>query len=473
MTIPKYKRDAFTFISNLNETTASIEQPETLKRNGYLLSEYYSDDVYISLAKFVRGRRNLLISDNGNFSRMKDVAKPFQIRGEQLLEEAKDDDADFSVINQKRTDLILEIRNACKEAFALQDQSQIIENQLVIRPHYLIGLEDLTIPVIMLSGLLEPVFRPDPIEIKAYQKNTFKLYKEQCSGQFGHLEKLKETIKFCVLHSYDFKSAFQGAQNANEIEKEGVAISYGGAVSSRRWITEWNLGDETITLPKNLPEMYLLIASISLGYLKGTENKKLPVHILGVGSPIIIALLGLLFQSSNAVSIDSTAPFKDAYQNKVYGSKFGLLKLDMFKMAAYALIDDIPYDEKTPFYTSFVAKYPHNWTKMREELGVNSSTSPKKLADTIEERQDLVLKYIPFFLRLKTSDNPIFNDLRLARSGHNYWIIHKICAKVKSFKHNKGKLEKWFGEEVAKYKKVADKNWAMALETILKEVLKT
>ena len=133
---------------------------------------------------------------------------------------------------------------------------------------------------------------------------------------------------------------------------------------------------KTVELPENLPETYLASAAIALGYAEGNPADT-PVHVLGIGSPILIALIGYLFGHSRAVSIDSTSPIQDSARGKIYGSRSGFLKMDMYKVAAYALINNEPYTSTTPFFREFEAAFPSNWERLRAELGVTNIGEPK------------------------------------------------------------------------------------------------
>ena len=467
MIIPKYKRDSFTFISNLKEFTASKEFPIALNRNGYLLSEYYTNTFYEELAKWVKQRRNLLISDNGNFSRMQDAAKDFVSESEELLNKLKNNEISKADGALKRNHLFNKIATHCEVLLKEQQKDDIIKNQLRINPDYLIALEDLTIPVLMICGLFDPVFEPKAIEIQKFQQNSRELYNKQRDGNFGNKELLDAVHKFYVMHSYDFSSAKQAALGIQDFSPEGIAISFGGAMSSRRWITEWNL-ESSVPLPENLPEMYFAAAAISLGYLDG-HTQDTPVHILGIGSPILIALLGFLFGKSRAVSIDSTAPFKDAFQSKLYGARYGFLKMDMYKVAAYALIDNEPFSESTPYFKDFEKVFPHNWSKLRSDLGVSSSTDVRELIQVLEQETAMVEEHIPFFAKMRSGDDPLIKHLRIARAGHNYWILHRICNSVKQRKNNLSQLSKWMEYHVNRYKKYADPKWAKTIEIIYNE----
>ncbi len=467
VSIPRYKRDKYIFISNLNEVTANADHPITLNRDGYLLSENYATTKKISLAKWVKSRRNLVVSDNGNFSRMKAIANRFEDRGEALLDQAQQEVEDLGVLSaatmDQRLALVSEIEEACKAESDHQDYVEIIDRQLLINPNYLIGLEDFTIPVLMMTGMMHPVFEPHANEVKAYQENTRKLYEQQCSGSFGHKDALSESANFMVLHAYDYSSAYEGSKAIARLP-EGIAISYGGPMKSRRWITSLDMGDTIESLSEKLPEPYLIATALTMGAVNGLSSQ-VPIHILGVGSPILIALIGQLLNASTAVSIDSTAPFKDANVGKLYGSRQAFLKMDMLKVAAYTLIDNARYTSRTPYFKQFERDFPSDWLAMRSELGVTSSSNVKDIVNDLKENPMLVEQHIPFFSRMRGGDDPMIERLRIDRAGHNYWILRNICVSVRNRMQQQEKMDKWMRYQVGRYKKIGSKKWSEAVET--------
>lgn len=468
MKIPKYKRDSFTFISNLSDYTANDKYPDTYKRDGYLLSEHYTNTKTLDLAQKVRRRRNLLISDNGNYSRMKTIAKKFEKEGLTLLQKAQEEQDDNGAISlqtkESRLKLMHQIAQKCQLDQSATDFSQVIATQLQINPHYMIGMEDLTIPVLMLCHLMHPVFSPDANQIIDYQQNTLHLFDGQTKGDLGFLQEQQKIANFLVLHAYDYDSAFQAAQNSLQISKGGVAISYGGPMHSRRWINELQIGGQTVLLPEKLPEAYLIAQTITLGVLNG-DTSNIPYHILGVGTPILIALIGYQLRHSSAVSIDSTAPFKDAFIGKLYGRKHGFIKMDMFRLVAYCLVNDQPFEDNSPFYRDFLNKYGEDWKGIQQALHVRSTDNVRELAKTLKQRPDLLRKYLPFFTPITGSlDRTFMMDLRIARAGYNYWTIQYICKKVRAKKNNPAAFKRWIEKEVDKYTKVASRKWAKTVE---------
>ncbi|CAM3936429.1 MULTISPECIES: hypothetical protein [Flavobacterium] len=464
--IPYYKRDKYIFISNLNDVTANEQEPLSLKREGYLLSEYYSSKSNEELANYVKIKNNLLISDNGNFSKMKAISKLFEKKGFAILNKAINEESEIGNVSEfvlnERLELIKLIEIECKKSMATTNFNTILENQVYIKPDYIICFEDFNIPVLMMCGLMHPVFKPKALDVKNYQLQTSEIFNKQIKGDFGQIDSLSQINKFKVLHSYDFNSAVQSVEVANKSKANGYAISFGGPMKSKRWITSLNMGEKEITFKEKLPEPYLISTAISLGVNKKLDNKT-PVHILGVGTPILIALFGYLFNNSKAISIDSTAPFKDAYAGTLYGSKSAFLKMDMYKVAANCLIENKAYKSSTPFFKRFEKQFPSNWSNLRTELKINKNSSIKSVANLLIENPSLVEKYIPFFSKMRSGNDEMINILRTSRAGHNYWVLRKICISVRNRMNDPIKLEKWTEYQVNRYIKVTSEKWGLAV----------
>lgn len=465
--IPRYKRDKYIFISNLKDITANPEHSITLKRDGYLLSEQFSSARMMKLARWVKSKRNLLVSDNGNFTRMRTIAKDFEVAGKALLNTALDDVENQGHVRQTTIDardsLFIEIVSACDNSLGMQDFGSLIGRQIEINPDYLVGLEDYAIPVLMMCGLMHTVFDPDAKNVKAFQENTAQLYSDEASGKFGHIQELSKTAKFLVVHAYDYSSAFQGGRQIHGLDPEGVAISYGGPMRSKRWITSLKFGGTIETFPEKLPEPYLIATALTMGLVNGLSSD-MPIHVLGVGSPILIAMIGQLLHQSRAVSIDSTSPFKDSNASTLYGSRYAFLKMDMYKVAAYALINNKPFTSSTPYFNRFENDFPSSWSSMRTELGVTSSTDVKILVDQLKAAPGLVEKHVPFFSRMRSGSDDMMKQLRIDRAGHNYWILRNICVSVRKRMNDHSAMEKWMSYQVKRYKSVASKKWSKAVE---------
>lgn len=464
--VPRYKRDAYTFVSNLGPVTLDVTVPDTLLRDGYLLSEHYTTSETLQLAATAHARRNLLISDNGNWTRMNALGRQFSAPGAALLARARTEVEAGGVTQatlNDRTAMMAEIATACADALAALHAAEVIATQLKMQPDYMIGLEDFTVPVMMMAGLMDRVFAPDPLEIAPYQALTRELFARQMDGQFGFAQALSETALYLVVHAFDYASAKEGAGAARGILKDGIAISFGAPMASRRWIREIKLGDVVEDLGENLPESYLAAHALTLGVVNGHADD-IPVHVLGVGSPILIMMIGFLLKSSRAVSIDSSAPMLDAFDGRIYGTRSAFLKMRMYRLAAHCLIDDMTYESGTPFFKAFEARHPSDWGGLRAALGVTAASDRGEIEARLESDQTLVRAHIPFFTRLTSSSDPFFWDLRVSRTGHNYCILREIVDHVRRRRDNWPALKAWTEAEIARYSAAGSPKWARAVE---------
>ncbi len=464
--IPRYKRDAYTFISNLSPVTVDPDVPDTLRRDGYLLSEHYTTSQTLALAAIARARRNLMISDNGNWTRINALGRLFADEGAVILETARTEAAAGALSAGTRADrqaLIDRIAQACSDALAELDATEIIRTQLRMKPDYMIGLEDFTIPVLIMSGLMDPVFAPDSSEIADFQARTRELFAQQKDGQFGNTQEIADTALFLVVHAFDYASALVGASAARTSTKDGLAISFGAPMASRRWISEIEIAGVTEDLGEPLPESYLAAHALTLGVVNGHPDD-IPIHILGVGTPILIAMLGFLLKGSRAVSIDSSAPMLDAFDGRIYGTRSAFLKMRMYRLAAHCLIDDEPYHSNTPFFRAFEARHPSDWAALRRTLGVTAASDRRDIETRLETDQQLVRAHIPFFTRLTSATDPFFWDLRVSRSGHNYSVLREIVDLVRRRRDDWPALRAWTEAEIARYATVGSPKWARAVE---------
>lgn len=465
-------KNAFIFSTNYSDPLILKYNPFPKVIEAVLLSEKYSTATAIKRIVALKAHNYLIISDNGNFTRMSKIAKKFLNKGIAIQKDAEMLYLkNISVTNDillKRTLLINEIESECKKELEKVNFSAIIKKQIACSPDYIIGLEDYTIPVLTIVGLMHPCFKPKPDEILLFQQNTYNMYLEQKNGGFGNKEELSKSKKFLVLHSYDYASANQGATLFVNDNVEGVAISFGGPMASREYIRSIQIKGEVVKFDELLPEPYIIATSILLGMIDGCSNKTLPVHILGIGSPILIVLLGYILRNNSLISIDATSSFKDADDGNIYSNKTACLKLDMYKVMAYALTNNQPYTSKSPFFKDFEQRYPSDWSTLKVKLGIKQDSAVNDIVSSLKVNAILIEKYVPYFLPMRKGNDDLVQAVRIARAGSNYWYLQQICQDIRSRKNNPDELKKWVFNELKRYKNNASKKWAKSIDAIIK-----
>lgn len=460
----------FIFVCNIKDPLAGPKNPYPEFMEAFLLSEKYSTNTTIASAQKCRASGSLIVSDNGNFSRMKNIAGQFIEKGSVILAEAlKDIDSKGKIkiaTLRKRKLLMQEIQATVKAQQEKIDLAKITERQLNCSPDYLIGMEDFTIPVLHMCNMLDPVFSPSPISVKRFQKKTQELYFNQKKGMNGRGRELKKIKKFLVYHGYDYKSAKQAFLINNQTEPDGIAISFGATMLSKKFVRTLKLERKTYHFNELVPESYLLSIALMLGSC-GDSERKLPIHILGVGTPILIILLALFLNKSRAISIDSTSTFKDADDGTIYGSRYAYLKMDMYKIAATSLLSNDPYHNSSPWFKWFDDQYPSDWNGLYTRLKVKSTEKIQELSARLRSHPRLLEKYIPFFTPMRGGSDDFIKKVRIARAGNNYWVLKSICREVRKRRSNNARLNKWIESEVQRYEQCefTDPKWANAVRT--------
>ncbi len=466
MIIPRKSVHRFVFVSNIKDPLAGQINPSPGLMEAFLLSETYSTPSTLLLAKNAKANGSLMISDNGNFSRMKSMAAKFQAEGNKLLavalKETRQKGAPGRNTLHQRNRLFREITGHVQKNQGILDMTRLIGRQLQCNPDYLIGLEDFVIPVLHLCNVLHPVYNAAPSEIRMFQKNTQKMYARQLKGDYGYKKELEDKAVFLVYHACNYATAKQAAALNRKTVADGIAISFGATLASRSFVDFIKIDRKTYRFDESLPESYLLSVALVLGAHKG-DTRKLPVHILGLGTPILIVLVAALLCDSVAISIDSTATFKDADDGNVYGSRDAFLKMDMYKLAAYALVNDDPYQSASPWFMWFESQFPSNWKGLKARLDVQREDAVSSLAEKLKAQPALLEEFIPFFSPMRKGNDEFIRKVRLARAGCNFWVLKKICAEVRKRKNNKTVLFNWVEREVVRYERSASPKWASAV----------
>lgn len=461
--VPKKAEHRFVFVSNIKDPLADHLNPFPEYMEAFLLSQSYSTPKALDLVAKAQSLGSLIVSDNGNFSRITTIAGNFMEKGGAILAKAEQEVQTAKRVSpetlNERLQLIQEIELFIADERKKTDVNKIIHRQMQCHPDYAIGMEDLHIPVLHMIGLLDTVFEPEPVFVKPFQLNTQQIYLGEQSGQFGSKEELDKVVKFLVYHSYDYASARQAALLNKKSNAEGIAISLGAPLASRNYIPGVKIGNTQYVFSEKLPESYVLSIALVLACVKG-DTQKLPVHILGVGTPILIILLGCMLRKSRAVSIDSTATFKDADDGNLYGSRYAFLKMDMFKVAAFALVNDDPYASSSPWFNWFESLYPSDWKTLRQELNVTSMDDTNALAEKLKKNPALLEKYIPFFTPMRAGADLFIKRVRIARTGTNFWVLNQICAEIRKRLDNPAALNRWVDAEIKRYEMYASPKWA-------------
>ncbi len=468
------------YLTNILDPILKAEQPFRSKVRTVLVSKAYSSS--FTSGKYQSSEFDFVLSDNGNFTSLNAIAKkhlPQSIAIEKIAAEEFEKRKKLSTKTlNKRIALNKTIISACNKELAAIDYKKVTSKQLAIAPHAIIGAEDTTIPVLQICGAFKPIYKNCFPNLTPFQNNTIKLYSAQQKGKYGNKDLLDDIKKYIVVHAYDYNTITKAIQNIKKNSPEAVAISLGGPLECKGSLNSIIINNKTITFTEPHPESYVLTIAYLLA-IKNNVSKNIPIHILGLGSPILILLAAYIFKSFKTVTIDSTATSKDVEVNIIYGNKNGLFKMNAFNLAAYHIVYNKSFKGISPYFNHFEKQFPSNWKALRKKF--ESITSNKKLSKKdqvsiirkmLEANPTVFKNTVPFFLPLKYADKKLKKPLRIARCFENYWVNVKLCNDINKVKGT-NQFRKFTLNEVTKFAKYGSKDYVEAINELIKIIDKS
>jgi hypothetical protein len=103
-----------------------------------------------------------------------------------------------------------------------------------------------------------------------------------------------------------------------EAHVNSLALGFGGLLSSKVFISGATWPDGNVTFDRRLPNRYIGVLSV-LAALRGCGLEH--VHLLGLGTPILIALAAGIAGPSVRITVDATSPIQDAAQGILYDAQ--------------------------------------------------------------------------------------------------------------------------------------------------------
>jgi hypothetical protein len=454
----------FYFVANLKPYTLS-RLPGQHPFDAYLLSVDYADE-YRELAARARTADRLLCADNGNFDVIGAYIEELRDRVDELHEvrrieeEALGHYARPGELSRELTDRYRDLADYIEDNIRAVDPGGAIRTQQALSPTYLVGPEELAIPVI--NGLgMQPEYMNLPLAW--YSDLTAELLEETAALQADPAN-AGPGLVFQALHAFDYDTAYVAGRLAGEVEAEGLACGLGAALADRTWIDYRVRDGNIVPLAKAIPRPYLRVLDVAAGLHAGyaAETGRRPrFHALGVGSPILLILLSLLGDPGTFTATDSTAPIKDAASSStitLYATRPAPLKLKAHRVIEVWLSEGIPWACSCAACRSFPPVTPATLADARRwwraegerELQPEDLRPPSPLAD--------------WFPLLGTAEDPDQRRAAVAaRINHNHTQLKSIEASIRRYT-NQGSLRAWVARVVEAYSASgADPDWVDAV----------
>ena len=440
--------------------------------DAYLLSvDYYKQ--HKKLSDVVIEDKRVLCADNGNVDL---IVKTIGAHSKQAKALHKDRRKEEKVLGRNARPG--ELSNALEKRYREFSQAllkaqkkkpsdahirQVLQVQNNMSPTYIVGMEDFTI--VALTALnIERQYSKTPVSwFRKPIDRALELAVDTKQGKFGQID----AKIFAGLHAIDFDTAVQAGTMAAEADVDGIAT---GLVSSMKdsGYSDFRIeNDRIVEFGDNLPRPYIrtmeIIAGMHLGY-RETCGKRLAFHGLGVGTPILLPMVGLLSRRRGFTAIDSTAPIKDAYSSRnisLYVDTPAPRKLKAHKIIQYWLSQNYGWTCTCPYCRRFNKAHPpqvdkaKRWWKSEGERKIEASDlrNPSPLAEF-------------FPLLCSSQDKAIRRFAGQSRIGHNHWVLIRLEQKVQELSRNPRQLRNWVDQQLSIYLnlKGSSKHWQKAAE---------
>jgi len=258
-----------------------------------------------------------------------------------------------------------------------------------------------------------------------------------------------------------------GKYFGDEFAKENldeVAIAFGALVRERRFSSRIIINQRAVLLPRNLPGSYVksivTLKAFLDSYKRRSGDPPKGLHLLGLGSPILIGLAALLCKDTSEITLDATSPIRDASRGILYSGRPTLLKLNPNSVAMKILTDRRRngWPCKCRFCRSFHETFPQNAVAAREAW--NDIGSPEDLRLHLTEGEPLG-DALPL-LSLSRSGGQRGKEARKTRIGHNHWALTKLCSDLTRHLQNRT-IENYMEDIIQKYNESASPVYAAAV----------
>lgn len=300
----------FHFVANLKPYTL-LGPP---RFDAFLLSVDYAASLREEARECVRKRRTL-VADNGNFDRIRVLARQFQAQAESAHRRRL---AAVRAGTYPRPGTLPEDVTAAYDRLARdvevaavvppEDAAAALVAQRALDPVYLIGPESLAVSVLLAVGV-QPEYLSEPYGLA--QRGAALAIRGAKEA-----ESARSPSVFATLHAWDYHSAVAAGADAAKMELTGIATGLGGALQDRSFVDFRIEHGRVVELGAAVPRPYLRVieiaAGLHVGFVQATGTRP-RFHALGAGSPIVLPLLALLGDIDTYTATDSTSPIVDAW----------------------------------------------------------------------------------------------------------------------------------------------------------------
>jgi hypothetical protein len=427
--VPSYR-----FVVNLRSDTFAEPFRDLIPTPAYLLSADHATPAMRGLAGGVRAQDLDLFADNGNFNLIGQTAAVFGDRAGEVLQKVRSAEGGLghrarrgelpAPLRNEATDLAWEVRRFARDLSGEGDGARDI--QLELDPSHLIGVEDISMAC-WLAMNLEPTYLD--IDRGDYRRQNESVVRNT-GARLRDLPQRLARNYYPVASAVDYNTAFDAGRAFGRAGLHRAAMGFGAYMADDHYTDHAYIGLRRLDLAEPMPQRYLRTALAATGFWAGYrgETGRAPYgfHFLGLGAPIVMALVALAAWGSRDLTFDATSPIRDAGEGTLYLTRPTYLKVRT-RSAAERLTSspDETWACPCPFCKRFVRAHPYDYPEGRRRWEA-TGRSTVEAADlrpggALYEAYPLLSEPDPGDLRL---------EVNLARSGHNHWALEGITEEL-------------------------------------------
>lgn len=354
----------------------------------------------------------------------------------------------------------------CRQAATDDRQRDVLSTQASVDPDFFTCLEDLTAPILVQLEIDPQAIGLRRAEIIGWQDRGLALAGGVMASRYGAFQ----GVPYATLHAFDYDSAFQvGARAAAISGLQGVATGLASFLLDRSYVNSFVLKGRRVWVDgrRNVPRRYLRLLLVTMGLLDGfaSERGALPrFHGLGAGAPIALPLLALAGYGSPLLSLDSTAPEKNASIGKLFVNEPAPLTVSVDKVAQ-ALIDDRQsWNCPCPACAAIQAQLPFDLPAARRFYA--ERIAPRPIEDADLEDDQGVGQHLSLLWSSKVQ--PQKKQILQARVGHSQWAMAGITRALREHSTSYPSLREWVGRVCAAYQATTTPTFALQIDECLR-----
>jgi hypothetical protein len=427
-------RPGYWFAVNLRPETTTDAFLRSARPWGWLAAPENTTRATRAFATDVTRRRKTVIADNGNFARIGEINARFEVEGRALRAELDRLEDRLGERTAVRDDLPAALRRrydalAATAAAAALDASPeagaLLAAQRDMPASLRVGAEDLRAAV-LLSLNVEP-------HLIDWPRRRWRAFNRRVALQATHLLAENPAVTssyYPVASALDWASALDAGREFAAAGLRRAAMGFGAFMADDHGTDFVRIGRRTVRFTSRLPQRYVRTAVVARGFFDGyREVAGAPpdaFHFLGLGTPIMVAVVAVAADGVPLVTFDAMSPIKDAVTGTLYAARPTYLKLRARVIGGrIAAGTRRPWSCPCPFCRDFARRHPPDLAAARAWGATHPD--PPRAADL---RPGGAL-FDALLLLGEPSGGPLRREVTAARVGHNHWVLNQICADLR------------------------------------------